>query len=56
MELDLGEGHTVADALALLGIPVAEAKLCFVNGHRQEPDGCLQDGDELGIFPPIGGG
>ncbi|MCA1954518.1 MAG: MoaD/ThiS family protein [Anaerolinea sp.] len=31
-------------------------KLCYVNGRYQEADYALNEGDEVGIFPPIGGG
>ena len=39
-----------------LGIPIEEIKLAYVNGIYREPEYILNDGDEIGIFPPIGGG
>jgi molybdopterin converting factor small subunit len=39
-----------------LKIPVEEAKITFVNGIIQELDYEIKSGDEIGIFPPIGGG
>jgi molybdopterin converting factor small subunit len=49
-------GTTVADVVRALDIPVKDAKLVFINNIRRELDTPLQDGDRLGIFPPVGGG
>jgi molybdopterin converting factor small subunit len=49
-------GTTVADVVRDLNIPVKDAKLIFINSIRRELDTPLQDGDRLGIFPPVGGG
>lgn len=49
-------GTTVADVIRALNIPEKDAKLIFVNNIRREHDTPLQDGDRLGIFPPVGGG
>jgi len=46
----------VKDLLSKLGIPAQQAKLIFVNGRKAGPDALLQDGDRLGVFPPVGGG
>jgi molybdopterin converting factor small subunit len=55
-EVELPDGATVADLLAMLGVPLAEAKVAFVNGRARPMEWPLQPGDEVGIFPPIGGG
>lgn len=49
-------GTTVADVVRDLDIPVKDAKLIFINSIRRDLDTALQDGDRLGIFPPVGGG
>jgi len=49
-------GTTVADLVRDLNIPPQDAKLIFINSIRRELDTPLQDGDRLGIFPPVGGG
>jgi molybdopterin converting factor small subunit len=54
--LALAEGTSVAQLIARLGIPPAEARLVFVDGRRAEPDAILADGAQVGIFPPVGGG
>jgi molybdopterin synthase sulfur carrier subunit len=55
-ELDLPESATVHDLVDQLGIPSEETKISFVNGLIRDLDWVLQQGDEVGIFPPIGGG
>ena len=55
-EVELVEGAALNDLMRQLNIPAEEVKLCFVNARSQEPDFTLQDGDEVGIFSPIGGG
>ena len=49
-------GTTVADVVRDLNIPVKDAKLIFINSIRRDLNTPLQDGDRLGIFPPVGGG
>jgi molybdopterin synthase sulfur carrier subunit len=52
----LAEAATVADLINELGLPEEEVKLMFVNGRSCELDHVLSEGDEIGIFPPVGGG
>jgi molybdopterin converting factor small subunit len=40
----------------MLGLPDDVVRVVFVNGRARPRDWALSDGDELGIFPPIGGG
>ena len=40
----------------LLGIPRDQVKLTFVNGKHADLSYVLQNGDRVGIFPPVGGG
>lgn len=56
VEVELAEGATIEALLAKLGVPLAEARMIFVNGRARSPEWALQAGDEVGIFPPIGGG
>lgn len=50
------EGQSIAWLIAHLGLPEDLVKLIFVNGRRAERSYLLQDGDRVGIFPPVGGG
>lgn len=54
--IKLCEGATLHDLVNQLKIPLEETRILFVNGIIQESDYRLNDGDEVGIFPPIGGG
>ena len=56
LEVDLPEGATMADLLDRLGLPEQEVKVTFVNGRIRSGDWILQPDDEVGVFPPIGGG
>lgn len=55
-QVDLPDGATAHDLVQELGLPDAEVKLVFVNGRAREGYHILADGDEIGIFPPVGGG
>lgn len=54
--VELPAGATVADLIKHLGLPEQEVKTVFVNGRAQPQDHILAGGDELGMFPPVGGG
>ena len=55
-ELDLDDGATLRTLLDTLDIPATEAKQSFINGVVQRGDPVLNEGDEIGIFPPLAGG
>ena len=58
--LDLPEGAVIPDALAVYSVPVKLAHIVLVNNRQVlRPDVAtrqLNDGDELAVFPAIGGG
>ncbi|MEA3435609.1 MAG: MoaD/ThiS family protein [Thermodesulfobacteriota bacterium] len=54
--LDLEGGVCVKDIIQKLKIPADSVKLIFINGVHAKRDTTLQDGDRLGLFPPVGGG
>jgi molybdopterin converting factor small subunit len=54
--VELADGATVADLIQQLDLQEVEVKLVFVNGIVRDKFHPLADGDELGIFPPVGGG
>jgi molybdopterin converting factor small subunit len=53
---ELPAGSTLHDLVDALALPHAEVKQVFVNGRARPLDHSLAEGDEIGIFPPIGGG
>ena len=55
-EIDLAEGATVADLIHHLSLPAEEVKMVYVNARARPEDWRLEPGDEIGIFPPVGGG
>jgi len=56
LEVELGEGSTLADLVATLDLPADEVRLTFVNGRARPLEYQLAPRDRVGIFPPIGGG
>ncbi|MDY7039268.1 MAG: MoaD/ThiS family protein [Chloroflexota bacterium] len=56
MPVELPEGATVGQLVEHLRLPTGEVKVVFVNGIVQESGSQLAAGDEVGIFPSVGGG
>ncbi|MBM4430259.1 MAG: MoaD/ThiS family protein [Chloroflexi bacterium] len=56
LEIEVPEGSTLGALVASLNLPADEVKTVFVNGRARALDWVLEHGDEIGIFPPIGGG
>jgi molybdopterin converting factor small subunit len=54
--IEIGEGTTISDLLEALKVPPNAVKLIFLNGIHAQGDQVLNDGDRLGIFPPVAGG
>lgn len=54
--LELPEDSSLLTLVEKLQVPPEETRVTFVNGIAREMDHKLRDGDEVGIFPPIGGG
>lgn len=55
--LELPAAATIDDVLARLGIQAASVQSSLVNGKFERNRGrVLQDGDELSLLPPVGGG
>jgi molybdopterin synthase sulfur carrier subunit len=55
-EVNLAEKSSVADLLSYLNFKKKEGVTVFVNGRNRGPEYTLTAGDDIGIFPPIGGG
>ena len=55
-EVPAAAAATVAAALAAVGLPTGLVGLLLVNGRHARPDDHLRAGDELSVFPPLGGG
>jgi molybdopterin converting factor small subunit len=55
-EVELPEGSVVQDLIDLLKIPAEETHIVFINNIIEERHSKLNDGDVIGMFPPVGGG
>jgi molybdopterin converting factor small subunit len=56
LQLEVSVGTSLTGLYQRLGIPEDEVKTAFVNSVLQPPEYVLQEGDQVGIFPPVGGG
>lgn len=56
LQVELSEGSTLADVVDHFALPRDKVRVIFVNGRVRTLDHALVAGDEVGIFPPIGGG
>jgi molybdopterin synthase sulfur carrier subunit len=55
-DVELPDGATVAALVDRLGLPADEVRMVFVNGRARSMDWVLNPDDDVGIFPPVGGG
>ncbi len=55
-DVELPAGATVAELIRHLKLPEHEVKLIFVDGRARTADWVLQPDEQVGIFPPVGGG
>jgi len=54
--LEVGEGTTIKALLENLKVPLETVKLIFRNGIHAKSEEVLNEGDRLGVFPPVAGG
>ncbi len=50
------QAATVGELLDEQHIPRSEAAMLFVNGLRAAPEDAIREGDEIRVFPLLGGG
>lgn len=55
-DVELPEGSAARDLIEHLKIPPEETHIIFINNIIEEPHSILNDGDVVGMFPPVGGG
>jgi molybdopterin synthase sulfur carrier subunit len=56
VSIEIPAGANLNDLIRQLNLPQDEVKVVFVNARAQSLAYILNPGDEVGIFPPIGGG
>lgn len=54
--LEIEKETTIIQLLKHLKVPLKSVKLIFLNGIHATGDEMLNEGDRLGVFPPVGGG
>ena len=55
-DMELADGTTIFTLINSLNIERKDAAILFINGIHAELDSVIKEGDEVAIFPPIGGG
>jgi molybdopterin synthase sulfur carrier subunit len=53
---EIGDAKTVRELLLDIDIPEKEVAIIMINGKRRQLETTLSDGDEVSLFPLIGGG
>jgi molybdopterin converting factor small subunit len=56
MPVELPDGATVEQLVEHLRLPADQVKVVFVNGIVRKEKYTLDEGDEIGVFPAVGGG
>ena len=56
MTVAMPDDATIAELVESLALPDDQVKVIFVNGTVRQRQCILNEGDEVGIFPPVGGG
>jgi len=56
MPIELPDGATIGELVNHLQLPADHVKIVFVNSIVRDKDHPLANGDEVGIFPQVGGG
>ena len=55
-ELEIEPGETVEHVLQRLGVPTDQTRVIFVDNRAAGLSHVLEGGEQLGVFPAIGGG
>jgi molybdopterin converting factor small subunit len=56
VEIELPKDSTMVDLLTYLALEKGETIIAYVDGRIRTLDYHLIEGDQVGIFPPLGGG
>ncbi len=56
LTVELADGVPLSALLASFHLEKEEVLTMFVNGRAGGPEHVLSDGDQIGFFPPLGGG
>ena len=56
VEVEIEPGQTIGQLLEQLGVPTDQTRIVFVDSRAADLSGVLQGGEQVGVFPAIGGG
>jgi molybdopterin converting factor small subunit len=56
LDLELPSSSRLVNLLSQLRLERGEVLTAFVNGRARDLEYVLEPGDEIGLFPPVGGG
>ena len=56
VSVEIEPGETIRGVLEKLSVPLGQTRIIFLNHRAADLDQQLVGGEELGVFPAIGGG
>ncbi len=56
VEVEIEPDQTIEEVLDELGVPAEQTRIIFVDSRAAELSQSLQGGEQIGVFPAIGGG
>lgn len=56
LDVEVQSGQTIQQVLDKLGVPAEQTRIVFVNNRAATLAQSLEGGEQIGIFPAIGGG
>ncbi len=56
VDVEVEPGITIAQVIDRLGVPAEKTRIIFCNNRAADLDDPIEAGDQLSIFPAIGGG
>jgi molybdopterin synthase sulfur carrier subunit len=56
VDVEITAGQTIGQVLETLGVPPGHTRIIFIDNRPGDLAQSLQGGEQLGIFPAIGGG
>ena len=56
IEVEIESGQTIEQVLQQIGVPSDQTRIIFVNSRAAGLSDRLEGGEQIGIFPAIGGG
>lgn len=56
IEVEIEPGQTIRQVLEKLGVPPEQTRIIFVNSRAAGLGDALEGGEQIGVFPAIGGG